>query len=164
MHGTSQAAPHVTGAIAQLLDAYSDVEGGWLFEWPEMVKAMLLASAVDVGGDTAYYGHGLLDAYHAIYSQPGVNEPMDRWGGSMSATRVRPRSSSLRCSRRLRGGPGGADLGRSGQCHRSDQRPGYPLDQGWGRHVIQRRCPVWMTRSNTFASRRATRRERGQSG
>jgi hypothetical protein len=84
------AAPHVSGAIAQLLDAYSDVDGGWLFDWPEMVKAMLLATAVDVGVDVdeekIYYGHGLLDAYHAIYAQTGVDEPMDLWTGSVSAT------------------------------------------------------------------------------
>ena len=90
LHGTSMATPHVTGAIAQLLDAYSDVEDGALFEWPEMVKAMLLAAAVDVGvegiqGQT-YYGHGMLDAYHAILHEPGVDEPMDVWGSSMSAT------------------------------------------------------------------------------
>ena len=86
LHGTSHAAPHVTGAIAQLLDAYSDVPGACLFDWPEKVKAILLASAVDVGGDTDYYGHGLLDAYHAIYAQPGVDEPMDVWGGSVSGS------------------------------------------------------------------------------
>ncbi|NIV28749.1 MAG: S8 family serine peptidase, partial [Anaerolineae bacterium] len=51
--------PHVTGAIAQLLEAYS-TESPWILDWPEMVKAMLLATAVDVGGDTDYYGHGLL--------------------------------------------------------------------------------------------------------
>ena len=86
LHGTSQATPHVTGAIAQLLDAYSEVGGGWLFDWPEMVKAMLLASAVDVGGDTNHYGHGLLDAYHAITWEPGVNEPMDLWTSSMATS------------------------------------------------------------------------------
>jgi subtilisin family serine protease len=91
LHGTSQATPHITGAIAQMLDAYSVVEDGALFEWPEMVKAMLLAAAVDVGvegvqGQT-YYGHGMLDAYHAILHEPGVDEPMEVWGSSMSATR-----------------------------------------------------------------------------
>jgi subtilisin family serine protease len=90
LHGTSMATPHVTGAIAQMLDAYSEVSGGGLFDWPEMVKAMLLATAVDVGvdidQDKIYYGHGLLDAYHAIYAQTGVDEPMDLWTGSVSAT------------------------------------------------------------------------------
>jgi subtilisin family serine protease len=86
MHGTSMATPHVTGAIAQLLDAYSDVGGGWLFNWPEMVKAMLLATAVDIGENTDLYGHGLLDAYHAITAQAGVDEPMDLWAGSVSTT------------------------------------------------------------------------------
>jgi hypothetical protein len=49
-----------------------------------MVKAMLLATAVDVGGNTDHYGHGLLDAYHAIYAEPGVDEPMDLWVSSAS--------------------------------------------------------------------------------
>jgi hypothetical protein len=70
-----------------MLDAYSDTEDGALFEWPEMVKAMLLATAVDIGGaDTAHYGHGLLDAYHAIYTQSSVDEPVEVWGSSVSVT------------------------------------------------------------------------------
>jgi hypothetical protein len=86
MHGTSMATPHVTGAIAQLLEAYPDAK-----DWPEMVKAMLLAAAVDVGAEgvqgQTYYGHGMLDAYHAILHEPGVDEPMEVWGSSISATR-----------------------------------------------------------------------------
>ena len=84
-HGTSQATPHVTGTIAQLMEAYPGAK-----DCPEMVKAMLLAAAVDVGmegeGGETYYGHGMLDAYHAILYEPGVDVPMEVWGSSVSAT------------------------------------------------------------------------------
>lgn len=84
-HGTSMAAPHVAGAVAQILDAHSS-SNAWLFSWPETLKAMLLASTVDVGGNTALYGHGLVDPYHAIYFQSGIDASMSFWGNSLSSS------------------------------------------------------------------------------
>jgi hypothetical protein len=83
MHGTSMASPYVSGAIAQILDAYSS-SIPWLDGWPEAVKAILLATAVDIGGNTNLYGRGLVDPYHAIYSQPGINDPISIWTGNFS--------------------------------------------------------------------------------
>jgi subtilisin family serine protease len=84
-HGTSMAAPHVSGAVAQILDAHSS-SNSWLFDWPMVVKAMLLATTVDVGGDTDLYGRGQVDPYHAIYYQSGVNASMSFWGNSVSTS------------------------------------------------------------------------------
>lgn len=82
-HGTSMAAPHVSGAIAQILDAFS-ASTPTLVDWPEIIKAMLLASTVDVGANTDLYGRGLIDPYHAIYYQPGIDASMRFWGNSLS--------------------------------------------------------------------------------
>ncbi|MCF8055149.1 MAG: S8 family serine peptidase [Desulfocapsa sp.] len=84
-HGTSMAAPHVSGAIAQILDAYS-TSMSWLSEWPMLIKAMLLATTVDVGGNTDLYGRGMIEPYHAIYYQSGINASMSFWGNSVATS------------------------------------------------------------------------------
>jgi len=84
-HGTSMAAPHVSGAIAQILDAYSTT-ASWLFNWPETIKAMLLATTVDVGGNTNLYGRGLVDPYHSIYYQSGIDASMRFWGNTLNSS------------------------------------------------------------------------------
>jgi len=81
MDGTSMAAPQVSGSVAQFLDAYPQ-----FLSWPELVKAALIASATDVGGtDTAHYGRGMVNAYHAIYDQTNVSET-SYWIDSLSNT------------------------------------------------------------------------------
>jgi subtilisin family serine protease len=70
--GTSMAAPHVSGGIAQILDSYSG-SSSWLWSWPETVKALLLATTVDVGGNTDFYGHGQVNPFHAIWTQSGIS-------------------------------------------------------------------------------------------
>ena len=78
--GTSMAAPHVSGAIAQYLQADPGLK-----DWPEVIKAVLMASAIDVGGNSDKYGRGLVDPYNALHSQPNVNT-IYRWGSTMNTT------------------------------------------------------------------------------
>jgi serine protease AprX len=64
--GTSFAAPHVAGAAAVLI---SHNKGGYLWNWPEGIKAILMASARNVEGDSrlsALDGAGGLSVLRAV--------------------------------------------------------------------------------------------------
>jgi subtilisin family serine protease len=63
LDGTSQAAPHVSGAAALLLARYPELAGQ-----PERVKGILCDSASDLGRDPAFQGHGLIDILRALQS------------------------------------------------------------------------------------------------
>ena len=78
LDGTSMAAPKVTGLCALFLDAYPSYS-----IWPEMVKARMIASAINIG-DSDDYGHGLVDAYHFIYNEPGIMENVLNVTGSVA--------------------------------------------------------------------------------
>jgi serine protease AprX len=68
--GTSMAQPVVAGTVALMLQAFPV-----LSQWPEALKAKLLATAVDLG-DVTQYGHGMLDSFHAIYDADGLTTPL----------------------------------------------------------------------------------------
>jgi subtilisin family serine protease len=80
--GTSMAAPQVSGAVAQFLDAYNS-----LINWPEVVKAAFIVSATDVGGSANVntYGRGILNAFHAIYDQANISD-ISFWTGYLAST------------------------------------------------------------------------------
>jgi serine protease AprX len=61
--GTSMAAPHVSGAIAAFLSVRTEFIGQ-----PERVKALLLASTIDLGRERHFQGAGLLDLMRALQS------------------------------------------------------------------------------------------------
>ena len=61
--GTSQAAPHVSGAAALILARYPELRGR-----PERVKEILCETANDLGRDRYFQGHGLVDALRALQS------------------------------------------------------------------------------------------------
>lgn len=80
-NGTSMAAPQVTGGVAQFIEAFPGYR-----QWPEVIKATLIASATNVGGsDIARYGRGMVNTFHAIYNQPGISST-HRWSSSVSAS------------------------------------------------------------------------------
>jgi serine protease AprX len=59
--GTSMAAPHVSGVIANLLSVRREFAGR-----PDEVKQLFLESATSLGRDRYFQGHGLVDLMRAI--------------------------------------------------------------------------------------------------
>jgi serine protease AprX len=64
LDGTSQAAPHVSGAAAMLMARYPELIGN-----PDRIKRILCATATDLGRERNFQGHGLLDVLRALQSQ-----------------------------------------------------------------------------------------------
>ena len=63
MHGTSQAAAHVSGAAAMLVARYRELLGR-----PERVKEILCGTATDLGRERDFQGSGLVDVLRAMQS------------------------------------------------------------------------------------------------
>jgi subtilisin family serine protease len=63
MDGTSMAAPHVSGAAALLISKHKELIGQ-----PTRVKEVLCKSAVDLGRERYFQGHGMVDVLRALQS------------------------------------------------------------------------------------------------
>lgn len=63
MHGTSQAAAHVSGAAAMLISRHRELIGR-----PERVKQILCSTATDLGRERSFQGNGLVDVLRAMQS------------------------------------------------------------------------------------------------
>ena len=61
--GTSMAAPHVSGAVANLLSIRREFIGR-----PDDVKQIFCESATSLGRERYFQGHGLVDLMRAIQS------------------------------------------------------------------------------------------------
>jgi subtilisin family serine protease len=61
--GTSQAAPHVSGAAAMLMARYPELVGK-----PDRIKQILCDTATDLNRERSFQGHGLLDVLRALQS------------------------------------------------------------------------------------------------
>lgn len=63
LDGTSQAAPHVSGAAAIMMARFPELIGQ-----PRRIKELLCESATDLGRERTFQGHGLLDILRALQS------------------------------------------------------------------------------------------------
>ncbi len=112
--GTSQSAPFVSGAAADVIQAYRRTHGG-ATPTPAQVKEILTSTATDIGGDADQQGAGLLNIYAAVQAarqMPGTSAT----GSNTPALVANPTQLDVQ-------GPGGSTVQKSVTLYNASSYP-----------------------------------------
>ncbi len=112
--GTSQSAPFVSGAAADVIQAYRDTHGGTT-PTPAQVKQILTSTATDIGAPADQQGAGLLNIYAAVEAarqMPGSS------AGVLNAPELVANPSQLDVQ-----GPGGSTANQSVSLYNASSLP-----------------------------------------
>ena len=113
--GTSQSAPFISGAAADVIQAYRDTHGG-ATPTPAEVKEILTSTATDMGADADQQGAGLLNIYAAV-------EAARKMPGSSASNANAPRALVDSPTQLDVEGTGGSTVHKASPCTTPPPRP-----------------------------------------